>query len=114
MPSSVTSPCTDRLAFMGAVAGSVRAASFAHDFRCGSDGTNDVVVAGATAYVAAEPLTNFFFVWIRITRDQIDRAHDHSGRAITALQAVLSPKSFLKGMQIAALTDAFNRGDGFS
>src|ERR671920_494434 len=54
-----------------------------------ADRLDDVVVAGAAAEIALEPLADFLFRGIRIALHEIDRAHDHAGRAKAALQAVV-------------------------
>src|SRR5213594_1251675 len=39
------------------------------------------------------------------------RTHDHSGRAVTALEAVFFPEAFLKWMKLPILSHAFDRYD---
>src|SRR5262245_19815365 len=39
------------------------------------------------------------------------RTHDHSGRAVTALEAVFFPEAFLEWMKLPILSHAFDRYD---
>src|SRR6187402_1795493 len=49
---------------------------------------DDVVVAGAPAKVALELLADLVLGRLRMAVHEVDRAHDHAGRAEPALQAV--------------------------
>src|SRR5262249_19179736 len=54
-------------------------ASFARRQR---DGVEDVRVPGAAAQVAAQPLGHFVARRLRVLREQVNRRHDHAGRAV--------------------------------
>ena len=49
--------------------------------------------------------------WIRVVVEQVDRRHDHAGRAVAALQAMLLPEAVLQRMQLAVLGEPLDRGD---
>ena len=83
----------------------------AHSLRAGFYGFDDVVVAGTSADVAFQPLTDFLFAWIRVFFHQVYRAHDHAGRAKTTLQAVVLAERFLHWMQFSVCGKAFNGFD---
>ena len=50
-------------------------------------GLDNILIAGATAQVALQLLANHLFTGIWMAFAQVNRAHDHSGRAKTALQS---------------------------
>ena len=70
-------------------------------FCCVLDSFYDVLVAGAATQVSFEAVTNLFLRGMRIALDQLRGGHNHSGRAVAALQAVTLPETFLHGMQVA-------------
>ena len=72
-------------------------------------GFHDVVVAGAPAQVAGEPLANVGLARIRLVLQQRVRREQHAGRAVAALQAVLIPEALLQRVQLAALPRAPRR-----
>jgi len=71
-----------------------------HFARGVSDGCNNVLVAGAPAYIAAESLANVGVRRVGLAIKEVMRAHDHAGGTEAALQAVLLPEPVLKGMQL--------------
>jgi hypothetical protein len=72
---------------------------------------DDVLVAGAAAQIPFEPVANLVHAGIGIPIEYLRGGHDHSRRAVTALQTVLLPESFLHGMQISVCGHAFNGCD---
>src|SRR5918996_3555417 len=72
---------------------------------------DDVVVAGAAAQVALEPLADLGFGGRRVALHQVDRAHDHAGRAEAALQPVMLAERRLHRVQLAVLRQALDGGD---
>src|SRR5690606_37388963 len=75
------------------------------------DRLHDVLVASAAAEVALQPVANLLFGRIRVALEQVGRGHDHAGRAVAALQAVLLPEAFLDRVQLAVLGHALDRRD---
>src|SRR4051812_23868602 len=70
----------------------------------GCDRQNDVLVAGAAAEVALELLANGVVVQIvTLAMHDVDRGHDHAGRAEAALQAVILPERLLHRVQRRAI-----------
>src|SRR5262245_65776294 len=49
-------------------------------------GVNDVLVAGAATEIAFQPVTDLLFGGARIILEQSARGHNHSGRAIRAVE----------------------------
>ena len=77
-------------------------AAAAHGARAGGDRLDDVVIAGAAADIAFELLADGAVVEIvALAAHDIDRGHDHAGRAIAALQPVIFAERFLHRMQRA-------------
>jgi hypothetical protein len=56
-------------------------------------------------------MANLFARCIRIPIHDLRRGHDHSRRAITALQTVAFPEPFLHRMQTAIRRQALDRSD---
>src|SRR5580704_2600334 len=76
--------------------------AFAHGASAGRDGFDDVVVAGATAEIAFELVPDGRVVeLVALAVDHVDGGHDHAGRAVAALQAVMLAERLLHGMQRA-------------
>src|SRR4029078_12374648 len=73
-----------------------------HRFCYGGNRLDDVVVPSAAADISVELLANGVFIEIvaSATHD-IERGHDHPGRAEPALQTVMLPERFLHRMQRA-------------
>src|SRR5262249_21449893 len=72
-----------------------------HFLGCVADRLDDVLVAGAAAKVASQCPTDFGFGRGGGVMQQLGRGHDHSPRAIAALQSVRLPESFLDPMGLA-------------
>src|SRR6516162_934594 len=74
----------------------------AHGLGAGRNHLDDVVVAGAAADVALELLADGVIVEVvTLAPDHVDRGHNHAGRAVAALQAMVLPKRLLHRMQRA-------------
>src|SRR5262245_8906573 len=74
-------------------------------------GVNDVLIAGAAAEIAFQSMTDLLFSRGRILPEQPACGHDHSGRAITTLEAMAFPEAFLQRVQLALLSKPFDGGD---
>src|SRR5580765_4776641 len=73
-----------------------------HRFCSGGNRLDDVVVPGAAADISVELLANGVFIEIvAAATHNIERGHDHPGRAEPALQTVMLPERFLHRMQRA-------------
>src|SRR6266542_5975769 len=72
------------------------------------DGLDDVVVAGAAAEVAFQPVADLGLRRPRRALEELGGRHDHARRAEAALQAVLFPEAFLDRMQLAVLGHALD------
>src|SRR5438067_837479 len=77
----------------------------------GLDGLDNVLIAGAAAEVALEPLADLRLGRRGVLVEQADDRHDHPGGAEAALQRVLLVERLLDGMQLAVLRQALDRGD---
>ena len=67
----------------------------------------------AAADIAVERLDDFSRVRAGIVLEQRDAAHDHSGRAVSALKGSGIDESLLHRMELAVALEAFDRYDGF-
>src|SRR5215470_5393418 len=76
--------------------------------RAGLHGLHDVLISGATADVAFEPVTDRVLARLRIVLQKIGGAHDHSGRAEAALKPVALTKCFLHRSELAVFLEAFD------
>src|SRR5262245_9323704 len=65
------------------------------------DGLDDVVIAGAPAEVALEPVPDLTLARLRIALEQLRRRHDHARSAESALKPVLLPEPLLDRMELA-------------
>ena len=74
------------------------------------DGLHNVLITGAAAEVPLQSVPDFFVAGIRISFQDLCRCHNHSGRAVAALQAVVFPETFLHRMQLAFCSQSFNGG----
>jgi hypothetical protein len=75
-------------------------------------GLDNILIAGATAQVALQLLANHLFTGIWMAFAQVNRAHDHSGRAKTALQAMTVFEGGLHGMHgPICIGQSLNGGD---
>src|SRR3954468_21935908 len=61
----------------------------------------DVLVARTAADVAAKPILDLVDAWIWNRLQQLDRRHEKTWRAESALQAVLVAERFLNHVQLA-------------
>src|ERR1700694_5297543 len=64
------------------------------------DRGHDVLVPGAAAQVALQPVANLRLGGSRVSREQVAAGHDHSGGAEAALQAVLLPERVLQRVKL--------------
>src|SRR5882672_754330 len=62
-------------------------------------GLYDVLVAGAAAQVALEPVPDLVLRRVRIALEQVRGSHDHAGCAEAALQGVLLVERLLHRVQ---------------
>src|SRR5689334_12817979 len=74
-------------------------------------GLDDVHVARAVAQVARDRLADLLLARVLVRSEERARGHEHARRAEAALQAVLLGEALLDGVQLAALLQAFDRGD---
>ena len=70
---------------------------------------DDVVVAGAAAEVALEPVADLLLGRVRVLLQQRDRRHDEARRAEAALQRVLLVERLLHRVQLAVRGEALDR-----
>ena len=76
-----------------------------------SIGPDDVLVAGAPAQVALDPFADLGLARVRVLAEQVDRRHDHAGRAEAALQRVALVERLLHRVQRAVRRgEALDRG----
>src|ERR1700747_278938 len=74
----------------------------AHGAGAGGDRFDDVVVAGAAADIALEFFADGpLLERVALAVPQVDRGHDHAGRAEAALQAMVLAERLLHRMQLA-------------
>src|SRR5665213_4581312 len=74
-----------------------------HRLRTCFDCLDDVVIARAAADIAVELFADGMFVeTVAVATNDIERRHDHAGRAVAALQAMMFAEGFLHRMQLAA------------
>src|SRR5258705_5194118 len=69
---------------------------------------DDVYVPGAATQVARNGVANFIIGRVGIRAEEGVSGHQHSGRAVAALQTVLLKESVLQGMQLAVLFETFD------
>ncbi len=77
----------------------------------GHDGADDLVIAGAAAQIAGQPVADFGFVGSGLRSSKRLRRDQNAGRADAALQSVHFQKLALQRMQLAILRHAFDRFD---
>ena len=83
-----------------------------HSMGSGGHGLDDVVIARAAAQVAFEFGPDGLLVeGIPLAVHDIDGRHDHAGRAVPALKAMVLAEGRLHRVQLAALGDALDGGD---
>src|SRR3979490_2036486 len=82
----------------------LRAVGVRHRLGARRDRLDDVLVAGAAAEIAFELFADGVVAEVvALAVDEIDRGHDHAGRAETALQAVMLAERLLHRMQRRAV-----------
>src|SRR6516225_402553 len=72
---------------------------------------DDVLVSGAAADVALEPVANLLFAGSGVTVDNLLGGHDHPRSAESALEAVLVPEGFLYRIELAVVCQPFHGYD---
>lgn len=77
----------------------------------GAYGGDDARVTAAPADVAVQRLPHGLVVGISVARQQIDGAHQHSGRAIATLDGALVHELLLDRMQPPLTREALHGGD---
>src|SRR3954449_10885042 len=60
---------------------------------------HDVVVAGAAAEVALEPVADLLLARVRVALQEVGGRHDHARRAVAALERVVFPERLLERVQ---------------
>src|ERR671923_618302 len=76
------------------------------------DGLDDVLVAGAAADVALEPVPDLRLGEpVAVRAEELDTGHDHPRRAEAALERVVLPESLLQRMELAAPRKALDGRD---
>src|SRR5690242_4271473 len=73
---------------------------FGHRLGARSDGHDDVLIAGAAAEITLQLLADDLIgEVVPLAVNEVDRGHDHAGRAEAALQTMMLAKRFLHRMQ---------------
>jgi hypothetical protein len=72
------------------------------------NGFDYVLISRASAKIAVEGAPDFFFGWRGIACQELVRAHDHSGCAVSALQPVLFPEALLQWVKPAVFGHSFD------
>ncbi len=72
---------------------------------------DDVVVAGATAQVALQPVADLLLGGVGVLGQQAGGGHDHPRGAVAALEAMVVPEGLLDRMELAVRGHALDRGD---
>ncbi len=75
---------------------------------CVQDRLDDLLIAGATAEIPFQTVPDLLFGRLGILLQQRNGRHDHSGRAVAALQSVFLPKGILHRMQLFTLRQPFD------
>ena len=95
----------------GDVFGAILCTSLAH-FLSGVLICLDYVhLACAATQVAGDRVTDFVVSWIVVLLQEGVSGHQHAGRAVAALEAVLLEESVLQWMQFAVLFESFDGQD---
>ena len=81
-----------------------------HDGGSVLHGLDDLVITGAAAQIAGEPVADLGISRIRVFFEQCLRSHEDAGGAKSALKGSLVDEDLLQGMQLFAIRHAF---DGF-
>src|SRR5216683_32952 len=74
-------------------------------------GAHYVQVTRAAAQVAGDRLADLLLARVLVALEQRRARHQHSRRAVAALQRVLLGEGFLHRMELAALLEALDGGD---
>ena len=82
-----------------------------HYLRSILHGSNNVLVAGTTAEIAFQAMLYVVNRRLGVAGQEAEACHDHSGRAVTTLQAVIVPEGLLDRMKLITVGHSFNRGD---
>ena len=72
------------------------------------DRPNDVLVAGAAAEVALDAVAHLILGGVGVVPEEVDRLHDHAGRAVPALECVVVVEGLLHGVQLAVPLEALD------
>ena len=72
---------------------------------------NNAGVAGAAAQIAGQAVLDFLDAGPWVPVQERDRRHDHSRRAVSALDGALVDKGFLDGRELAVFRHAFDGRD---
>src|SRR5580704_5985695 len=102
-----------RKALQRLLGGLARRATFGHVLCARGDGFHDVVVAGAAADISVKLIADGVLVEV-VTAPayDVERRHDHAGRAVAALEPVMLAERLLHRMQGAIrLRETFDGGD---
>src|SRR5262245_618239 len=75
------------------------------------DCLDDVLVAGTAAEVPLQPEADLPLVHAGAALDETEGGHDHPGRAVAALQAVVLAEGLLQGVQLAVRGESLDRED---
>src|SRR5262249_24416988 len=100
-----------RLMPMTFALGSVTAISPPLRARDGLYGLDDVVVAGTAAEIALEPVADLVVRRARMLLQEAGRRHDHSGRAVAALQRMVLLERALHWVRLAVRGKPLDRRD---
>src|SRR5205807_10247977 len=76
-----------------------------------ADGSADVGISGAAAEVATHPLTDLRVAGGVSFFKQSNRRHDHTGRAIAALEGIMDKEGALRGTQLRTLGQVLDGRD---
>src|ERR1051326_1539812 len=79
--------------------------------RCGLDGIDDVLIAGAAADIAFDAVADLVVSRIGIALDDLFGGHDHARSAEAALGGVLVPEGILHGIEAAVFGESFDGED---
>jgi hypothetical protein len=67
-------------------------------------------ITRAAAQVALDAVGDLFAAGFRVALEQLDSGHDHTRRAVTALQPVAFPETFLHRMKLTISSEALDSG----
>src|SRR5919106_7006674 len=73
------------------------------------DGTDDVVISGATAQVPLDAVSDLGLRRVVILLEKRHGRHDHPGSAESALETVAFPESLLDGVKLAIVRQTLDR-----